>query len=314
MRPNPAVSADLVLVRQELHRHDALWRGLLRARVWRPLFDILFDWALILGSVLAVHHTGGWLLLPALLVVGSRQRSLGNILHDAAHRNLSRHPRVNDLLAHSLVALPLLTDLARYREAHARHHAMLGDTQHDPDWIPPVCGPTHPWVDTFWVTLTQREAWMAALFGDLRSRLPLVRRAGMLAWWAVSALLVGLAAGTEVALLFLALWFGARMSTYHAITVFRELCDHFGLLPGGVFSFTRDICTASPLRWLVHPRNDGFHLTHHLMPAVPYHRLPQAQALLRQTAAYRLHGCLCDSYFCGPGAVIGTHRAVPAAV
>lgn len=313
MQPNPAVCNDLLAIRKEMQHHDAALRSLLRATLWRPLFDIVFDWTLIVGSVLVVHHGGGWWLLPALLVVGNRQRSLGNILHDAAHRNLSRHRRANEFVGQWLVALPLLTDLARYREAHARHHNMLGDARHDPDWIEPVPGATHLWVDTFCATLLQRQTWLAAWLGDLREPLPAGRRAAMLGWWAGACAAFALFAGPSAAALLLALWFGARMSSYHLISVFRELCDHFGLRPGGILSFTRDIRSRSPLRWLVHPRNDGFHLTHHLMPAVPYHRLPQAHALFRETALYRSQACLCDSYFTGPAAVIGAARPLPAA-
>ncbi len=39
------------------------------------------------------------------------------------------------------------------------------------------------------------------------------------------------------------------------------------------------VTVRGPARWLVHPRNNGYHLTHHLLPAVPYYRLPSHGAV-----------------------------------
>ena len=53
----------------------------------------------------------------------------------------------------------------------------------------------------------------------------------------------------------LALWLAARATAFHVITTFREMCDHHGLSPGGVFCFTRDIKSAGLWSVLFHPRN-----------------------------------------------------------
>mgnify|MGYP003472294977 CR=1 FL=1 len=110
--------------------------------------------------------------------------------------------------------------------------------------------------------------------------------------------------GTHFTLAFLGLWLLARATVFHLITTLREMCDHFGLRPGGILSFTRDMAVRGPVRWLIHPRNNGYHLTHHLLPAVPYYRLPQAHALFRRLPVYREHGTVCDAYFSGPAAVV----------
>ena len=109
--------------------------------------------------------------------------------------------------------------------------------------------------------------------------------------------------GHEFTLTFVALWLVARATLFHLITTYREMCDHFGLRPGGIFSFTRDMACHSLWRYVIHPRNNGYHLTHHLLPAVPYYRLPQAHRLFRQMPVYRARGQVCDAYFAGTGAV-----------
>jgi len=309
-----AVSADLRAIRKEMTRQESEMRNLLRTNTWRPLCDIAVDWILILAAVWIFHHGSAWLLPLALLLVGSRGRSLGNILHDAAHRNLSRNPRLNDAIAQLTICPLLLTDLALYREAHHRHHRYLGEPGRDPDLIQPAGDPSRPWVVTYLATLLQPRNWWSALSGNLSARVPPGRLAGQLLWWVVLLGLMGAAGGWRLAGSFVLLWFAGSATAFHALTVFRELCDHFGLRPGGIFSYTRDIDTTSPLRWLVHPRNDGFHLTHHLMPAVPYYRLPRAHALFRDTAVYRRHACICDGYFIGTGAVISSGPAMQPAV
>ena len=77
-----------------------------------------------------------WAAPIALLVLGNRQRALGNILHDAAHRNLTRKRLLNDLVTRALIAPLLFASLSHYRELHFRHHLDLGAQDADPDLIP----------------------------------------------------------------------------------------------------------------------------------------------------------------------------------
>jgi fatty acid desaturase len=100
------------------------------------------------------------------------------------------------------------------------------------------------------------------------------------------------------------MWLLARATSFHLITTLREMCDHHGLQPGGVFTFTRDVVGHRLLRAVIHPRHNGYHLTHHLLPAVPYYRLPQAHALLRDLPIVRSRGHVCDAYLVGAGAVV----------
>ena len=86
------------------------------------------------GQSLVVYEP--WMSPFALLVLGNRQRALGNILHDAAHRNVTRDRRVNDLVTRALIAPLLFLSLPRYRDLHFRHHLDLGAPGTDPDLIP----------------------------------------------------------------------------------------------------------------------------------------------------------------------------------
>jgi fatty acid desaturase len=107
------------------------------------------------------------------------------------------------------------------------------------------------------------------------------------------------AANIHLAEVFLALWFGARITVFHAITIFREMTDHYGLKPGGIFSFTREIPDNGVLSALIHPHHNGYHLTHHLFPSAPYHQLPELHAQLIALPAFSEHAIVCPSYLGG---------------
>jgi fatty acid desaturase len=56
-----------------------------------------------------LFHRFGWYCAPAVIAwIGNRQRALGNLLHDAARRNLATSPELNDALARLFRCAPAL--------------------------------------------------------------------------------------------------------------------------------------------------------------------------------------------------------------
>lgn len=299
-----AVFADLTAFRAELKGASVPYQPLLRLTVWRPVRDAAIDWALIVFAVATVVVLGWWMAPLSILLISNRQRSLSNILHDAGHRNVHRNRFVNDTFAQVFLAPLVFADLSAYRDAHFRHHLQLGDPNGDPDYLRPVRTGSASWVRSYLSQALSFERWWGSLVGHLASSS--VSRAGRLYivfWWTVLCSSVALCS-MEVLLTFVALWFVARVTAYHFITMFREMCDHYGLAQGGVLSFTRDIVSCSIWYGLVHPRNNGYHLTHHLLPAIPYYYLPSAQYMFSEMPTYRTHGRVCDSYVFGASPVV----------
>lgn len=302
---NRAVIHDQDLIRSAFSGWNAVHETMTAPNVLRAFADIAFDWLSIAGAVFILHRLG-WFCAPAAVAwIGNRQRALGNLLHDAAHRNLATSRRLNDALASLFIAPALFNSLAVYRESHARHHAWLGDPYADPDYIDVQPARGNGWWHPYLAVLLTPRTWTASVFGHLPSRqATLSRKAAILVWWVVMLDAVTFLAGLHLAIVFLGLWIVARGTVFHAITIFREFCDHFGRQPGGVFSYTRDVSSHSVWRWIIHPRNNGYHLTHHLMPSVPYHRLPQTQQRLLELPCFDRAVRVCHSYFSGPDAVV----------
>jgi fatty acid desaturase len=299
------ISVDQISIRESLLTCTPAWQQP-QANTWRAIYDIAFDWITIFLAVLAVHRIG-WMITPlALVVIGNRQRALGNLLHEASHGNLSQRRDVNDYLAHLLLAAPLLNSLTVYRELHARHHAWLGDSLRDPDRLPSLAHKGDRWFQVYARCLAQISHVRGSLAGHLIAKQwTYHHQLGILVWWtaAVSALS---AANAHFVVVFLALWFGARITVFHAITTFREMTDHYGLKSGGIFSYTREIPDHGMQSTLIHPHHNGYHLTHHLFPAVPYHQLPKLHAQLVNLPAFNEHAIVCPTYIDGrPSSVFG---------
>jgi len=275
---------------------------------WRPIFDITFDWVIIFVVAAWTFRAHAQLGPVALLFVGNRQRALGNLLHEASHRNLYRRRALNDWLAAVFLAPALTSDLSLYRRLHSRHHALLGKDGQDPDLIVPIRDVKAGWWSNYLRQLASAENWLGSVRGHLANPRLSWRRRGLIGiWWAVFCSLLVAVNGIPFAIFFVLLWFTAKATTFHAITMFREMCDHFGLRPGGIYSFTRDTITRGCWRWLIHPHNNGYHLSHHLMPSVPHYRLPAMQKLLSRLPNYARHAVVCNAYFRGGFAVIRLH-------
>jgi fatty acid desaturase len=93
------VLADMGVLRSALRRQGDPHCELFRLTPWRVVLDIAFDWISIFSAVALVVWVNELLAPLAVVLIANRQRALGNILHDAGHRNLWRDRRRNDLVA-----------------------------------------------------------------------------------------------------------------------------------------------------------------------------------------------------------------------
>ena len=311
MATRPEVLSDIALLRQSLRHAGSPHLPLLTLQLWRPVRDVAVDLATIV-AVLSMALLEPWTSPLVLLILGNRQRALGNILHDAAHRNLTRDRQVNDLVARALIAPLLFLSLSHYRDLHFRHHFDLGAQGTDPDLIPIPPEKARSWTIAVAANTLSVRAVLGSTFGHLLDRaVPRAERLYIVAWWAILVVAVVAMTGAGPVVAMLTLWLAARATFFHLITTFREMCDHHGLAPGGVFSFTRDITSSGAWSLLIHPRNNAYHLTHHLLPAVPYYRLPEAQRLFTKLPEYQRRAQVCPTYIAGPARAVQAWQREP---
>ncbi len=277
-------------------------RALHRPRPALSLLAAAVDWLLIALAAVATSKFG-WAALPfALLLIGNRQRALGNLLHDASHWSLYGKRRQSELLANLLFCWPLGVSMTVYRDEHESHHRFLGDPARDPDYIHDANQLSRGWLHVWWAQMRSPTMFTGAVLGSI-GRMDAASLCAVAAWWAGVLTLISVTSSPRDALLFFALWVTAKATVFHAITTFREISDHVGLTPGSLIGFSRNHPFDSVLGEVIHPHHNGYHLLHHLTPAMPFHALPRAHALLMRWPPYAA-GEHCGSYFVGPSCAV----------
>lgn len=277
-------------------------RSLQRPRPIRSLAAAACDWLLIAAAA-AAAIAWGWAVVPfSLLVIGNRQRALGNLLHDASHRSLDANRRRSRVLANLFFCWPLWVSMRIYRGEHNQHHKFLGDPRRDPDFIHDETRLPRGWLSLWLDQIRSPQMLRGALLGHL-GRMDGASLAGVISWWSAVLAAIALASSPAHAAAFFALWVTARVLVFHPITAFREISDHVGLTPGGLIGFSRNHPFQSVLGQLFHPHHNGYHLLHHLTPRMPFHALPRAHALLMRWPPYAA-GEHCGSYFSGAGSAV----------
>ena len=161
---NPDTGLDKSPELREFLRTDAVaerLRALRTPSIPRFLLAVLFNYGLIALAITASETSGSWTFswvvwLLAIVIIAARQHALLVLMHEGAHRSISKDRNLNDVLSDLLCGAPLLVGTRSYRKAHLAHHQHL-NTAEDPDWVRKVDNQT------------EREQWL------FPTRLPLWR-------------------------------------------------------------------------------------------------------------------------------------------
>jgi fatty acid desaturase len=227
----------------------------------------------------------------AVMLIGSRQLGLAILMHEGAHRCLSRNERRNMALSQWLCAYPVFADTVAYRRYHLAHHAHT-QQEDDPDLVLSAPFPITKasYRRKFWRDITgqtgyeQRKAQLLNALGDpswpLAQRLTHFRQK-LGAQFAVNgALFAGLAlAGVWWA--YPLLWLVPLLTWMMVITRIRNIAEH-AVVPDSDDALRNTRTTKAGLleRIFVAPYFVNYHLEHHLLFYVPCYNLPKLHAIL----------------------------------
>jgi fatty acid desaturase len=268
-------------------------RSLSRRSLFPWLLDAVMDWTVVAaGLALLWRWPSAPTLLAAILITGNRQHALTVLGHDGTHYTLSRNTRLNDILTNLLCFLPLGLTVSGYRALHYAHHQHAG-TENDPELghkrmrSPQWDLPADRWKILSYAIADLIGGSVSDYLIIVKFAKPAARREYLfLAGFHVLAI-AGLAA---TGLLWVAvIWYVSLVTSFMMFIRLRLWLEHQG---------TPDTLRVHLSRWqgaLLSPHNAFYHWEHHKYPTIPYHRLPQARALLQGDPPCRL-GALIDGF------------------
>ncbi|HUJ59723.1 MAG TPA: fatty acid desaturase family protein [Kofleriaceae bacterium] len=269
---------------------------------------IASTWLVIAATLAALAAWPGPLaFVAAVIVLGGRQLALAVAMHEGAHGTLFTRPWANHVVVDWLCARPVWSDTARYRRHHLAHHAHTG-TARDPDL---ALAPERPMTrgslvrklarDLAGITGVRRLIGLVMIDAELlafdvsgavrraprRSAGHHLRALARNAWRPIAANLVlaGVLAATGHAWLYLA-WAVAYLTMFSLVIRVRSLAEHACMTrTADELRNTRSTAAGWLARTTFAPLHVNYHLEHHLLPTVPYHRLPALHRVLERRDA-----------------------------
>jgi len=260
--------------------------------------------AIYILQVLSAIALGYWLLqLPLTIVTGlslgaimffiaTRLRGFNNIVHECSHATFTENRAANVVFG-SLCASLTLGSFRTYCHKHMSHHAHVGDYEHDLDLqdirdfqleqpLTPVTVLRHILTPILGVHLRHY------LSVDLSAQDGVIFRNLKIALIAVAVVFLMIDPVAALVLVWIPyVWI------FTAINYWTDCIDHGGLLEAGDdLDTSRNFLLAAPLKMLLFPRNDCYHLVHHLFPLIPASHLGVCHEQLMEHPDYlaRING------------------------
>jgi fatty acid desaturase len=258
----PAGLADAIRSMRGRHRPPSLAWGL----------ATLASYFILMGLVVALcvsrSPTMFWLVyIPGAVFLGTRLRGLRNIVHECAHFSFVDSPRGNRAVGHFLSILTV-SSFAAYRRQHLSHHRFLGDYGRDEDFGRLTTFRFHDPITPGSLLrhiLTPFTLIHLPEYISLTLVCPEDGRAVNVLRYCYVVGLCGFAGYFPLAFfLYVAVPFFIVLPS---INYWTDCVDHSGILHGAdEIDRSRNFIVSAPLRLLFFPRNDHWHLIHHLMP------------------------------------------------
>ncbi len=240
--------------------------------------SVVSVYAQTIGIVgIAVWSQSPILWVIAFLLMGRAHAQFASLMHEAAHRLLFSHKKLNDIVGNWFLGYPTLTSTPAYRRVHMAHHRE-------------EFGPEEPDIPLYANYPVSRASLRRKLIRDatgqtgfkllsaqlrgLTSKDQRVRRT----LWKMLAVQVVILAICFVAgypIVYLVFWVLPYLTVWRVINRLRSIAEHGGLRGDS----DRRITTHSVhqnvfARFFLVPFNIGWHLAHHVDAGIPFRNLP----------------------------------------
>lgn len=263
-----------------------------RTRGWLmvSLYLVQIFAGVALGHYLLGLQAGTWVVLAIvadIVFIGTRLRGINNIVHECSHSSFCERREDNVTVGRFCSAL-LTGGFTKYKENHLSHHAHLGDYEQDREFMAIRKFRLHD-------PLTPRTILRHAVTPLLGLHIP---------YYSGISLSVSdgpVFATLKFAVVFLMVFFTViepwttilfvvvpLFFMFPALNYWTDCLDHAGLVgETDELEASRNVLAPSLVRLVFFPRNDCYHLVHHLFPNVPAQHLKDAHVILSGDSAYR---------------------------
>ncbi|MFO1320812.1 MAG: fatty acid desaturase family protein [Burkholderiales bacterium] len=275
------------------------------------------SWKAMLGTVAAALGAVGvaawawtpWVVVPAIVIIATRQHAMFVLAHEAAHYRLLSARRRNDVVGRWLGRVNGIS-MCSYRVVHRLHHNHLYGPQ-DPDLAlhggyprgrvyllrklaADVCGLTAWKTFRYFFGDPAANAATGEKPRPLDDTSPALRTAalkdrwGVVVWHLAVPVGMALAAGPPGLLRYVVLWLVPLATVLQALLRLRAIAEHGAPLgTGSCLVAARTHRTGRLARFFLFPHHVNFHVEHHLYPAVPQYRLPALHEELARRGVLR---------------------------
>jgi fatty acid desaturase len=262
------------------------------------LLRVLLHLATIVVVATALWQSrASWWVLPLMWIVGYPLAFLFNVLHETAHQTAFKSRLLNYLFGH-LAGLAVLLPYEYYRAFHWEHHRHTQQAGLDPEMtlVLPKSRLAYVWLMLgfpLWYKRMLTGLWRHALgranepwvVAQRRSLIVREARLYVVAYAVIATTSVWLGSWAAVYLWLLPLTAGQMVLRPYL------LAEHTGCAHNdNMLQNTRTIYTSALVRFFAW--NMPFHAEHHAYPSVPFHALPQLNALTRDHLAVTANGYL----------------------
>ena len=269
---------------------------------FRIVLSIAFPYVLsnLLSSESNLYVDYVWWFAYALSVVciGFWQRALARVVHESAHKVLTKSPFFGKFLGTFASGYLILQGWYSYFNTHIKgHHLYLGDDKYDPDLA------YHQSLGLY----DEAQSQAAFVWKNLIAPLLFFRTPSKIADLLINRLLAanepviekiskfvfigGIACfsiALDIANEFLLFWIAPLVFAFPVVNWYIELFEHFPLVKDSDVDLymTRNRWTGMVGKILTGTFNENFHQVHHLFPAVPFWKLGVVHKILMQDESY----------------------------
>lgn len=250
--------------------------------------------ALVLSGLFVTWAIGSLWMVPALCLHGLLLTFLFAPLHETVHRTAFKSRWLNDVVA-KLCGFLLLLPAEYFRAFHFTHHRYTQDPARDPELAVPkpaslgayllLMSGLPYWRERTTTILRQALGDVTSDFIAPQKRAEIRREARLYVACYAAAIAASLATGSPAILVY---WLIPALLGQPALRAYL-LAEHGGcpLIPDMLRNSrtTRSNALVRRLAW-----NMPYHAEHHAYPALPFHALPQAHAVLKERIAVKASG------------------------